>query len=265
MTRAEKERLEKRHEREVFVSRAKLVLIVVCLIAIPVTFWVNHSDVGSVDKRVTKVESPCLRYGSKSPQCKAAFEAAVATITHPQACAIERKAGTLRAIRELAQKLGVDFKEPCAGARLAQERQRGTERDAASRLSNGNNGGGALEPSGWSAPESEGDSTAPGQNQGGDSPAPDHAGNPHVSQPPNSGSEGGAGPVSQGPVEASGGSTPTEGNPSPEDNGGSTGETQHESVLESAGATVGEVVKGAGEVLDSAKCGLTGPLLCPKH
>jgi hypothetical protein len=115
---------------EIAVSRLKLVLIVVCLIAIPLTFWLNHRDVGSVNSRVTKVESPCLRYGAKSPQCKAAFEAAVATITHPEACAVERKAGTLRAIRELAAGLDVTFTEPCAGARLAQERQRGNERAA---------------------------------------------------------------------------------------------------------------------------------------
>ena len=75
---------EERHADN--ISKLKLVLIVVCLIAIPVTFWWNHQDVGHVNNRVTKVESPCLRYGAKSIQCKAAFEQAVLTINHPEAC-----------------------------------------------------------------------------------------------------------------------------------------------------------------------------------
>jgi hypothetical protein len=112
-----KESFEERHGDN--ISRLKLVLIVVCLIAIPVTFWVNHSDVGHVNSRVTKVESPCLRYGAKSEQCKAAFEQAVLTITHPEACAILRKAGL--EVRE------------CAGARLKQEHKRGNERAATKR------------------------------------------------------------------------------------------------------------------------------------
>jgi hypothetical protein len=237
--------------RDIFVY----VVGIVVVIGIVASFFVTKSEVHDVGSRVTKVESPCLRYGPKSPQCKAAFEAAVATITHPEACAVERKAGTLRAIRELAQGLGVNFKEPCAGARLAQERQRGSERNATSRLSNGSSDGGDS--------AGDGGSVGDGTSQGG-SPTQHNPSKHPVSEPPDSGSEGGGGPVAQGPVEGSGGSTPTESSPPAEGSGGSTGETPHESVLESAGNTVGEVVQGTGEVLEATTCGLTGPLLCHK-
>jgi hypothetical protein len=248
--------------RDIFVY----VVGIVVVIGIVASFFVTRSEVHDVGSRVTKVESPCLRYGPKSDQCKEAFEAAVATITHPEACAVERKAGTLRAIRELAQGLGVDFKEPCAGARLAQERQRGNERDATSHLDNSSGDGGVAQtPASDGAPAGDGDSVDNGTNQGG-SPTQHHPSKHPVSSPPPSSSEGGGGPVAQGPVEGSSGSAPTESSPPAEDSGGgSTGAPQHESVLESAGNTVGEVVHGTGEVLEATTCGLTGPLLCPKH
>lgn len=130
-----KKSFEERHADN--ISRLKLILIAVCLIAIPATFYVNHHDVGSVKNRITKIESPCLKYSEEKTKenkrlCEESFENAVATITHPQACAIERKAGTLKAIRELAAELGVKFSEPCAGARLRQEEGRTEERKAAS-------------------------------------------------------------------------------------------------------------------------------------
>jgi hypothetical protein len=78
---------------ELVVSRLKLVLIVVCLIAIPLTFWLNHVDVGSVNNRVTKVESPCLRYGPDSKICERAFEEAAASINHRMACFFQHRAG----------------------------------------------------------------------------------------------------------------------------------------------------------------------------
>jgi hypothetical protein len=185
MTRAEREK----RQREVVVSRAKLILIIVCLIAIPVTFWINHHDVGSVSKRITKVESPCQRYGPHSDVCKEAFEKAVATITHPEACAVERKAGTLRAIRELAAKLGVSFTEPCAGARLAQERQRGNEREATSRARTARNDRGPGGPPSTSTSGTTGVSGDSGPPQSGShhAPAPQHPGSQAPPAPSNPG------------------------------------------------------------------------------
>jgi hypothetical protein len=148
-----KESFEERHGDN--ISRLKLVLIVVCLLAIPVTFWVNHRDVGSVNNRVTKVESPCLRYGAKSHQCKAAFEQAVLTITHAEACAILRKAG-----------LAIGN---CAGARLAQEAQRGSERAATKRSAEGGDA---------SQPGSTGHQQ-PGPPSGGHQGAGPHSGTNH--------------------------------------------------------------------------------------
>jgi hypothetical protein len=103
-------RLEERYAQHLL-----LVLIAVCLIAIPITFWVNHHDVGTVNNRVTNIESPCIRYGAKSKLCREAFEQAVLTITHPEACAILRKAGL-----EIVD---------CAHARLKQEETRRRERE----------------------------------------------------------------------------------------------------------------------------------------
>jgi hypothetical protein len=120
-----RESFEARHHDT--ISKLKLILIVVCLIAIPITFWVNHSDVGSVNRRITTVESPCLRYGARSSQCREAFEQAVLTITHAQACAILRKAGL-----EIIE---------CAHARLRQELRRSKEREKTRAAK----GGGALQ------------------------------------------------------------------------------------------------------------------------
>lgn len=192
MTKAEKEKLDDQHEREALVSRAKLVLIVLCVIAIPVTFWVNHHDVGSVSHRISRVESPCLKYGPRSLQCQRAFEAAVATITHPEACAVERKAGTLKALRELAQSLDVDFKEPCKGARLAQERQRGEERTATKRqMKNGPAAPPAAPEAGDATTSAPTGSSQPGRHEGGSG----HTGGTHDGHEPGKGGSGGA-PVS---------------------------------------------------------------------
>ncbi|HEU5117704.1 MAG TPA: hypothetical protein VFT74_13835 [Isosphaeraceae bacterium] len=91
------------------ISKLKLVLIVVCLIAIPTSFWINHSDLGSVNNRITKIESPCQRYGPQSDICREAFETAVKSITHRIACYIDRKSGK-------------PFKPSCEGVELRIER-----------------------------------------------------------------------------------------------------------------------------------------------
>jgi hypothetical protein len=231
------------------------MLVVAVAIAIAVR---AESQTNAVDSRVSRVESPCLKYGPRSELCQKSFEKAVATITHPEACAIERKAGTLRAIRELATGLDVTFKEPCAGARLAQERQRGNEREATSeRASDGGDGG--------EAPPEGGSGEAPATGKGADSSpsAPPKSTGPRhhpPSAPPESGGEGGSAPVEQGAPQSSDGSASSEA-PAAEQ---TAPETRHESVLESAGTTVGEVVNGAGHVVEAAGCGLASPLLCTK-
>lgn len=87
------------------ISKLKLILIVVCLVAIPVSFLWTQSDVGSVSNRITKIESPCQRFGSESKVCEEAFETAVKSITHRIACYIDRKAGK-------------PFKDSCVGVKL---------------------------------------------------------------------------------------------------------------------------------------------------
>jgi len=167
------------------ISKLKLALIVVCLIAIPVSFIINRHDVGSVGSRVTKIETPCQRYGDHSEQCTAYFEHALLSINHPEACALERKAGTLKAIRALALSLrerGVDvsFTEPCAGARLAQERTRANERARTQALE-------GVVPSTGNSPHSQ--------------PSPQHGGSPGGSEP----GKGGSAPSPPPPIPGSGG------------------------------------------------------------
>jgi hypothetical protein len=171
------------------------------------TIVVNHQQ----GNRIAKIESPCQKYGANSKQCEEAFSLAVSTITHPQACAVERKAGTLRAIRELADELGVDFTEPCAGARIAQERQRSNDR-AETRQRQAAAGGDALQarPTGSQqpGPREGGQPGGAGGAHDGDVPASDPpppaaapksatgspAGTPPIDAPPQRGDRG---PVEQ--------------------------------------------------------------------
>lgn len=79
------------------ISRLKLVLIVVCLVAIPVSFFLNHQENRANHTEINKiqqlVETPCLRFGSRSHQCEASFEAAIAAINHREACYVGQKMG----------------------------------------------------------------------------------------------------------------------------------------------------------------------------
>jgi hypothetical protein len=87
------------------ISKLKLVLIVVCLVAIPLSLWLNQKDIGSVNNRVTKIESPCKRFGPDSKVCQKAFEIAVKSITHRIACYIDHESGR-------------PFKPSCIGVHL---------------------------------------------------------------------------------------------------------------------------------------------------
>jgi hypothetical protein len=117
---------------------------------------------------------------------------------------------------------------------------------------------------------SGGSDTAPAPGEALDSEPntpPKQAGPRHDSPPapPDSGSGGEAAPAGQTQPQAE---TPTES--TPVDNGSpeeptTPGPTRSESVLESTGNTVGEVLQGTGDVVEAATCGLTAPLLCPKR
>jgi hypothetical protein len=234
------------------------VLVVAVAIGIAVR---AESETNAVSSRVTKVESPCLKYGPKSKLCQESFEKALGTLTHPEACAVERKAGTLRAVRELADGLGVTFTEPCAGARLAQERQRGNERAATGRERAAANSNGSGVGEGDTSPTGEAPATTP-HHDGSSSPAAPHhpAGHPGPAPPPSSGEPGAAPETPASFSPGNPGITPTE----PKETTESLGSTESPSVVESASARVHEAVTGAGELLHTTTCGLTGPLLCPK-
>ncbi len=95
--------------------RRVLLLLFIALVGLGV-YVANHSENSTTSRKVTRIEaaSPCLTYGPKSELCKESFEKAVLTITHPEACAILRKAGL-----EVVE---------CAHARLRQEHTRHSER-----------------------------------------------------------------------------------------------------------------------------------------
>ena len=146
-------------------------------------------------------------------------------------------------------KAGYPCPKPGSTAAERQARRKGQAGSgAAQELNSGSGGGGA--------PTSGGSGEAPAPGKGGDSSpsAPPKSTGPRHHPPsaaPESGSEGGSGPVEQGVPQGSGGSASSEG-PAGEQ---PASEDRHESVLESTGNTVGEV-------LESATCGLTAPLLC---
>ncbi len=233
----------------------------VAFLVLVVTFGVllerAEDQTDKVDKRVAKVESPCLKYGAKSRQCEKAFEAAVSTITHPQACAIERKAGTLRAIRELADAVNVTFTEPCAGARLAQERQRGNEREATAR-ENGSHEGGAPASSG------SGEAPTPGKGDSGKPAAPPKPDGPrhHPTKAPPKGGGG----ATDGASQPNASSVPNQSPAAPVLNpAGKEVPVDPPGLLEETGAALGTtldkaggVVEKAGGAVNEAGCTVTG-------
>lgn len=201
--------------------------------------------------QITKIESPCLKYGPDSHQCEEAFSAAVLTITHPQACAIERKAGSLKAIRELAAELGVDFTEPCAGARIEQERVRGKERAATRQQGSGEGdtpqsgtGGGVVVSTG-------GDQD--GSVRGGVGKSP---GGPKGKAPASSPAASSPTSIATAPANESPGNS--EGNGSSESSKAKPIAEGVGKALEDVGASAGGVVTETGESVNKAAEGVTG-------
>jgi hypothetical protein len=216
----------------------------------------SGNQISDVNNRVAKVETPCLKASEEPTRknkelCQESFEKALATLTHPEACAVERKSGTLRAIRALAlaiRELGIDvsFEEPCAGARLAQERQRGSERAAAKRQEV-DSGSAPPTPNPSKSPQGLGNHGSPG------SPSPHHP----VSQPPsgtgNSGSEGGT----AGPSQPNAPSVPDQSPAAPETPAASEG-----SMASSGQGVIPSVVEGAGEAVEHVEAEVLAPTLC---
>lgn len=229
----------------------KWFLVAVGLVCVGIVAGIAFAIVVNYNqgKQLSKIESPCLKYGPDSKQCEEAFSAAVSTITHPQACAIERKAGTLQAIRDLAEEIGVEFDEPCAGARIAQERERARDRAETRQRATG---GDALQTgsTGHQQPgphEEGGDEGSNGGDPtgGGGNPAP--AGN----HPPTS--QGGGAPAGEGTD-----SPPAKPKTLPE---------QATDALEEVTGTVTDaadkVTDDVGETVDEA-CEHLPPALCTK-
>lgn len=145
--------------------RRILLLLFIALLGLGV-YATNHSENSTTSKKVTRIEaaSPCLTY-PKSELCKESFEKAVLTITHPEACAILRKAG-LRVVE-------------CAHARLRQERTRHNERVRSKGVVDSN----GHAPSSQPGPQHGGSGhhgTSGGTKQPSKSPKPKH----HVKAPP---------------------------------------------------------------------------------
>lgn len=133
--------------------------------------------------------------------------------------------------------------EPQANSKSVQD----LENSSGGEVATGPAGGGGLAPV-----EPQGDSgdepNPGGGNDGSGSPADSQP----VGSPPAIAPTAGPGAISPPPAAAS----------EPEQNTPETGRPP--SVLESAGNTVGEVLKGTGQVVEATSCGLTAPLLCPQ-
>lgn len=210
------------------IAKLKLVLIVVCLVAIPVSFLLNHQEVGSVNSRITRIESPCQRYGSESKVCQEAFETAVHSITHRIACYIDHESGK-------------PFKPSCVGVRLRIDLRPRSHAPAP-----GGNGG--------DASDARPGSSQPGRHEGGPgsrevaSGGGGHKGSPEkLTPPPKAPGEPGGGAEAVGAPAAP--SSP--GTPSP-----STTERITETTVEHAApeapvrSGLTEVVGGVGQVVE---------------
>jgi hypothetical protein len=188
--------------------------------------------------KITKIESPCLKYGARSEQCKKAFEQAVLTITHAQACAILRKAGL--EIR------------PCAHARLAQESTRRLQRSAAQGGDASTGSTGTLR----SGPR-EGGSSGPGQDeqqQGGSRGGSNGGGNGRPPAPTPAPSDPQTVPPASPPTSP-GRSGDAPGDPEPEPPSPGTVPSTVESAggaVKEAGEGVGGAVEGVGKSVDCA-------------
>jgi len=70
-------------------TRRMLIVLFVLALGFAI-YYSNEQHVQDVNNRVTKIESPCLRYGSKSEQCYKAFSTALGVLRqHPElACFI---------------------------------------------------------------------------------------------------------------------------------------------------------------------------------
>lgn len=161
------------------------VFMAILLVAIGISFYVQHHETSEVTKRVAKIESPCLKYTEDKTRhnkllCEESFEEAVATITHPDACVIERKAGTLRAIRELASELKVGFTEPCSGAHIRKE----LAREKKSRKDRAHEGAHTVNPSGSTEHSNPSPAaTQPAPPTGGSHPTHHHGSTPGAANP----------------------------------------------------------------------------------
>lgn len=217
----------------------------------------TNSRVGDVNSRVARIESPCLKASEEPTRknkrlCRESFEKAIGTITHPEACAVERKAGTLRALRELAHSLDVNFKEPCRGARLAQERQRSAERQkTATSASAPGPRSPDTDPVGTAAPGGDADDAQPGSSQPTPGDGGSHGTPSHRPAPPVPGEQGGGGDVPPAPPakESSSTSSQSSSSQTTERVESTTVEEAPPEAVDPVKSAVGGVVEGVGETV----------------
>ena len=189
------------------------------------------------NERITKTTSPCLLYGPNSKLCQRSFETAVLTITHPEACAILRKAG-----------LAIDS---CRHARLRQELRR---RKRAQVQVLPDESGGAVAPSqGAEAlhPSSGNGSDETGIGGGGQSPPHQH---PVGKAPP-------APPTNPGSSDESGPATPPPSSEVASEGAGTN--SSPENLRQPEEAPVKSTLEQTGEAVHTIGCSLTERLLHP--
>lgn len=239
--------------RDMFVYVVGIVVVV----GIVASFFLTRSEVNDVGSRVTKVESPCLRYGPDSKICEEAFETAALSINHRMACFFQHRAGV--------------HPPSCRGVHLRIEKKPPL----------GRGGGSSIASTGAPSSQTTSQEAGPGQPQegGGAGPPPGKGGSGGGKGPgkggsggaPVPGSGGNSGGEGEAPVnQPSGSGGPPQGvtETSPEPSPGSSVGTLPETVKSLGGAAgevvgkasegVGGIVKGADETLGDVGCKLVG-------
>jgi len=119
---------------QVYIDRLRFVLGVVAVLAIAVTFVLNNQADVAQNERITKIESPCLRYGSESRQCQESFQAAIDSITDYQLCELLAKRPDITRVDD------VDCRRIAQEAKQRAEDRRAVDQEAGRSTQNSDSG-----------------------------------------------------------------------------------------------------------------------------
>lgn len=243
------------------ISKLKLILIVVCLIAIPVSYVETQRDVGSINNRVTKIEPACLQHGPHSPECHESFGSALESLnevlTPQEARIIVCRSNMFPAKKacQVVRRREADAKIPQAESPSTQSQLQDPPNSG---IGNGNDAESTPSPTGNSQP-APGDG---GSHQGG-SGGNGGQGSPTPSQPaptqPSSPSPSSPSSSSNSSSSSSGGEAAPVQTAPPAEEAPVVEPAPDPGVIEEVGTAAGGTLESVGGVV----CGVTGALNLP--